>query len=207
MAERGAGIVVDTVLRSAAAALQAGRTDVCQVLREAGACARENVLAAARELSAEPREFASTLLAVVAGPNGGGALQIGDGVIVVKEGGDGWCWVFWPQRGEFANTTRFLTDEDAEAHLQVGELPGGVEDAAIVTDGLEPLALHYATKSVFEPFFDGLLEPLIRSEGTHEIEPLSVAVESFLASPRVALRTDDDVSLVIATRRPAAPRP
>jgi len=32
-------------------------------------------------------------------------LGLADRVIVVSDGADGWCWVFWPQRGEYANTT------------------------------------------------------------------------------------------------------
>src|SRR5947207_12025637 len=47
------------------------------------------------------------------------ALPICDGVIVVSQDGGEWGWVFWPQRGEYANTTRFLTDEDAVARLEV----------------------------------------------------------------------------------------
>jgi len=52
-------------------------------------------------------------------PSGGGALQIGDGVIVVSDGGDGWSWLFWPPPGEYVNTTRFLTDEDSMQVLEV----------------------------------------------------------------------------------------
>jgi protein phosphatase 2C-like protein len=207
MAERGAEIVVDTVVRSLSAALQDGRTGICEILRQAAVEARERTLAVARDLGVEPRELASTLLAAVAGPMGGGALQIGDGVIVVGEGADEWCWVFWPQRGEYANTTHFLTDEDAEAHLQVDALSVGVTDISLLTDGLEPLALHYKTKTVFDRFFGGMFEPLLRSEGSSEIGQLSVALESFLTSPRIATHTDDDVSLVVATRRSATPHP
>jgi len=77
-----------------------GRSDFGAVLREAAAQAREAVLSEALKLGTEPRDLASTLLALMAAPDGGGALQIGDGVIVVSEGGDEWSWVFWPQRGE-----------------------------------------------------------------------------------------------------------
>ena len=110
--------------------------------------------------------------------------------------------VFWPERGEYANTTRFLTDEDALATLQVGEFAAPPMDVALMSDGLEPLALHYASKTVHAPFFDPLFRSLQTTEGDGEIAALSAALESFLSSPRIAERSDDDLSLVIATRRP-----
>ncbi len=131
----------------------------------------------------------------------GGALQIGDGVIVVSEGGGGWSWVFWPQRGEYANTTFFLTDDDALERVQIETFLGSVADAALMTDGLEPLALHYASKTVHDPFFSGMFRPLHHSDGVAEIGHLSASLEQFLSSERVGSRTGDDVSLILATRR------
>jgi hypothetical protein len=201
-ADQGAEIAVETLTRRVSADVQTGRTDFAAVLMEAAAEAREAVLTVANHQGIEAREFASTLLATIAGPAGGAALQVGDGVIVVSDG-KGWSWVVWPQRGEYANTTHFLTDEDALSVLKSEALPGEVTDVALMTDGLEPLALHYASRSVHEPFFNGVFDPLLRAEGSGQITSLSAALESFLASERVAYRTDDDVSLIIATRRPS----
>ena len=171
------------------------------MLREAAAQAREAVSAEALKQGMAPRSFASTLLALVVTPEGGGALQIGDGLIVVSDGEDGWSWVFWPQRGEYANTTYFLTDDDALERIQVEAFPGTVTDVALMTDGLEPLALHYASKTVHDPFFSGMFRPLLQSDGEAEISPLSESLQQFLSSERVGSRTDDDVSLILATRR------
>jgi protein phosphatase 2C-like protein len=205
LADQGAEIAVETVVRRVSANVQRQRADFAAILVEAAAEARQAVLAAASEQGTEARALASTLLATIAGPDGGAALQIGDGVIVVSDG-EGWRWVFWPQRGEYANTTHFLTDEDAPSVLQVVALPKEVTDMALMTDGLEPLALHYAIRSVHEPFFYGIFDPLFRAEGHEEITSLSAALESFLSSQRIASRTDDDVSLVVATRRPQPSR-
>jgi hypothetical protein len=201
LAERGAEIAVEMVVQCLARALDIGRSDYDAMLREAAAGARGAVLAEARKHGSEPRDFASTLLVVAVGPCGGGALQIGDGVIVVSDGADGWCWVFWPQRGEYANTTHFLTDEDAAEYLQAESFSGTVTDVALMTDGLEPLALHYASRSVHEPFFRGMFRPLFDADGAQEIHYLSASLERFLASERVGSRTDDDMSLILATCR------
>lgn len=201
LAERGAEIAVETVVRCLSRALDAGRSDYGAMLREAAVGAREAVLTEAQKHGSEPRDLASTLLVAVVGPSGGGALQIGDGVIVVNDGGDGWCWVFWPQRGEYANTTHFLTDEDAAERLQVEPFGGKVTDVALMTDGLQALALHYASMSVHEPFFHGMFRPLLDADGANEINHLSASLERFLSSERVGSRTDDDVSLILATCR------
>ena len=109
--------------------------------------------------------------------------------------------MFWPQRGEYANTTHFLTDKDAAERLQIEPLVGKVTDVALMTDGLESLALHYASKSVHEPFFHGMFQPLLDADGAEEINRLSASLERFLSSERVGSRTDDDVSLILATCR------
>jgi hypothetical protein len=74
-----------------------------------------------------------------------------------------------------------------------------------MTDGLQSLALHYASQSVHQPFFQGMFQPLHASSGSAEVPALSDSLEGFLASERVRMRTDDDVSLILATRRSPAP--
>ena len=240
LAERGANMAVKTVADFLSSQLDAGRLDYGAILREAAAKAREAVVAEARHRAIAPREFASTLLAVIAGPEDGGALQIGDGAIVVS-GGDGWnwvfCpqrgmskirwalwpqrvvddnqmvkrdwefrWVFWPQRGEYANTTRFLTDADALECLLIAPRLGKVTDIALMTDGLESVALHYPSRSAYEPFFHGIFRPLTEVDEAvisddREIKHLSASLDRFLTSGRVRSRTDDDVSLILASWR------
>jgi len=179
--------------------------ELLSALEDAAQCARDAVLARAEAEGEEAASYAATLLALVDTPDGGAALQIGDGVIVVGEDSDGWRWMFWPERGEYANTTRFLTDGDAAAHLRVAVLPGRPTDVALMTDGLQSLALHYASQSVHEPFFQGMFQPLHGSSGPAEVPALSASLEGFLASERVRMRTDDDVSRILATRRSLAP--
>lgn len=202
MAETGAQTAVDVVIQSVSDGVLSGRTDFSTLLVEAAAQAREQVMATASEHGLEPREFASTLLAVVISPAGGAAFQIGDGVIVVSDGDDDHSWVFWPQRGEYANTTHFLTDKNMVSFQQVESFTGSIMDVALMSDGLESLALHFASKSIYQPFCKGMFDPLRRKDGTGEISFLSNELEKFLGSERVRSRTDDDISLILATRRP-----
>ena len=159
------------------------------------------VIAEATQAGLDPKTYASTLLAIAITAEGGAALQIGDGVIVVNDGDGAWRWVCWPQHGEYINTTHFLTSDDATDRLEVVALDRGVSDIALTTDGLEPLVLHYASKTVHVPFFDAMFRPLTSTESQPAVDRLSTALEAFLASDKVASRTDDDVSLLLATRR------
>ena len=182
-----------------------GCPELLSALEDAARHARDAVLARAEADGEEAASYAATLLALVDTPDGGAVLQIGDGVIVVGEEAGAWRWMFWPERGEYANTTRFLTDTDAPDHVRVAELPGSPTDVAIMTDGLQSLALHYASQSVHEPFFHGMFQPLHGSSGFGEVPALSASLEQFLSSDRVRVRTDDDVSLILATRRSPVP--
>lgn len=207
MAERAASTVVRSVTASVRTALELGQTNAESILRDAALATRQELVTIALDEGLLVRDLASTLLAALVGPDGGAALQIGDGVIVVGDDGSDWSWVFWPQHGEYANTTHFLTDEDAPGVLQVQALPSNVSDIAIMSDGLERLTLNLASRSVHRPFFASIFAPLLAAEGTGEIAKLSAALEEFLRSDSVAARTDDDLSLLIATRRRHQPRP
>jgi hypothetical protein len=128
-------------------------------------------------------------------------LQIGDGVIVVNDQALHWSWVFWPERGEFANTTFFVTDAAASDHLRFEHRQGSIDEIALLTDGIEPLVLHYASRIVHTPFFDRMFGPVRRSKAVGEDLALSQDLESYLSSPAILERTDDDKTLVLATRR------
>jgi hypothetical protein len=76
-----------------------------------------------------------------------------------------------------------------------------------MSDGLERLTLNLGSRSVHRPFFAAIFAPLLAAGGTGEIPDLSAALEEFLRSDSVAARTDDDLSLLIATRRRHQSRP
>jgi hypothetical protein len=107
--------------------------------------------------------------------------------------------VFWPDRGEYANTTHFVTEDDAVEHLQFETVKRRVVEAALLTDGLQSVALNYQQRIAHEPFFKGLFAPLRTAEEGRSRE-LSDSLAAFLASPRVNEKTDDDKTLVLASR-------
>ena len=73
----------------------------------------------------------------------------------------------------------------------------------MLTDGLQPLALNYAAKAAHAPFFVPMFRPLrVAPSGATVL----AALRNFLDSPRVNERTDDDKTLILATRVPSRAR-
>jgi len=171
-------------------------------VRDAVEIARAEIMDAADASGLSPRDYATTLLVVVIDGERGVAAQIGDGVIVQRNEVAGWRWVFWPQHGEYANSTHFLVENDAFVHLQLTELDPEATDLALMSDGLEALALDLAARTAHAPFFDGMMRPLLAEPDHGERLALAGRLADLLASSRFADRADDDLSLVLATRRP-----
>lgn len=155
---------------------------------------------AADDHGLELRQFACTLLAAVVSPTHSAFFQIGDGAIVVRPHGDSWSYVFWPQHGQFINTTNFITDTTAPDVLEFEVVAGRIEEVAVFTDGIESLVLHFASQSVHAPFFDQIFQPVRNHVSVGLIEDLSSKLQSYLSAPLVCERTDDDKTLILASR-------
>ncbi|AGC43705.1 serine/threonine protein phosphatase [Myxococcus stipitatus DSM 14675] len=151
-----------------------------------------------------PRQLACTLLVAIIGEHSAIFAQVGDGAIVIREDNE-YRAVFWPQAGEYLNTTNFITEPHFEKSFMC-ERREQIEEVALLTDGLQMLALNFAAKGVHQPFFAPMFE-MLRSAPAHE--ELIVPFRRFLDSPNVNARTDDDKTLILATRRNghAAPTP
>jgi hypothetical protein len=147
-----------------------------------------------------PREFACTLLAAVVGREHAAYFQIGDGAIIASRGDDGYHCVCWPQRGEYANSTNFLTDGDAADKIYCEFKTSGIDEVALFTDGIQNLVLDYRTRSVHAPYFASMFAWL-RPHRIGYSRELSHALVDYLNSDKVNERTDDDKTLILATRR------
>ncbi|MFI5000608.1 MAG: PP2C family serine/threonine-protein phosphatase [Reyranellales bacterium] len=150
----------------------------------------------------ECQDYACTLLAAVAGATATAFIQIGDGAMVVSgPPADGWNYVFWPQHGEFANTTNFVTSDNALEVLDFESTSGPVEEIAIFTDGIENLVLNNADKAVHAPFFDSMFKSVRLSTASGRDAALCLELEKYLSTPVLAERTSDDKTLILASRR------
>ena len=141
------------------------------------------------------REYATTLLLLVAAPDFIAVAQVGDGAVVVGDA-DGKIFALTkPQNGEHANETVFLTSPDAVENAEIVIWRGKVKHLAVFTDGLQRLALQMPEGTAHAPFFKPLFAFV---ENMTDADKARQELESFLYSPRIAERTDDDLTLLLA---------
>ncbi|HEY6286920.1 MAG TPA: PP2C family serine/threonine-protein phosphatase [Ktedonobacteraceae bacterium] len=139
-------------------------------------------------------DFATTLLVAAVTPKWIVVAQVGDGAIIVQN--EKWTFelLTQPNHGEYVNQTSFITDADFLQQVQYNIKPrlSTLEGMALITDGLENLALDFATKTPYQPFFAPLFRFAACQESTEE------ELKNFLSSVRVCKQTDDDKTLVLA---------
>ncbi len=154
------------------------------------------------EIANEPlSEYSCTLLGCVLYNTSSVFFQIGDGAIIRDDGNDGYVTVWWPQNGEYANTTCFITDDNALANLRILVMDEPIKEVALLTDGLQMLALNNETSTVHQPFFNGLFKWLRFAQKEEEIEILNNKLEEYLSGDIINNRTDDDKTLFLGTRK------
>jgi hypothetical protein len=210
-AEVGAGLACRLAHEEIAAALATGRVSGITRAWVVDWLARFQAEIAERAAAEEcaPRDFACTLLVAVIGSDCAVFFQVGDGVIVVPaeaeevdeagNAGGAYRWVFWPDNGEYENVTFFAVEPQAAERLQFALVERRIDEVALLSDGLQRLALHYQSRTAHEAFFKPMLTAL-RTAPDDALESLSAQLETYLSSPPVNERTDDDKTLILATR-------
>lgn len=146
------------------------------------------------------RDFACTMLVSIISAKQASFWQVGDGAICVRVTGDNqYRCIYWPEKGDYANITFFVTDLRAQEETQVALHQTEIVEVAMFTDGIERLALDFMARQAHTGFFNGLFPHLSRlPEGSSP--ELAKLIEGFLASERVNKRTDDDKTLILASR-------
>lgn len=194
----GSDVVCRTVIECACAFLGAGgqieQLDRQAVLRWCEE-ARSRILQEAVLRDCEVRELASTMCAAIIGPGASCFFQIGDGAMILRKHGV-YGVVFWPQSGEYANSTNFLTSPKYDSQLEFISTDTRCSDIALMTDGLERLALRFDTQTPHVPFFD----PFFRAiRAAKDYTGLNESLQAFLGSEPVRDRSDDDKTLILAS--------
>jgi hypothetical protein len=164
-------------------------------LKEALTAAQEAVRTEAERQEAEIRELATTLIIVVATAQQVAVAQVGDGAAVVETPEQMLHALTTPEQGEYLNETKFLICADAIETAQIKIWQGQPTHLAVFSDGLQMLGLKMPDGTPHRPFFS----PLFRFVAAAEDEMMAKEqLVSFLRSPRVSERTDDDLTLVLA---------
>ena len=170
------------------------QVDPFELLSDAMAATRQSLARTAGRDGHEIGDLATTLALVMASPEGVWVAQVGDGSVVVDQPDGSLVAVADGEREEYLNETTFLTSKSWRSACRVEQAPSPVESIALLTDGLGLLALDLTDGGrPHLPFFAPLLG-FARAEDARPSE-----LERFLESERVATRTDDDVTLLLAT--------
>ena len=197
--EIGSAIVCASVADCAEAHLEAhGNFNKLQLDTVIGWCesSREKIRTTADSRGCQVRDMATTLCAAILTPTGSIFFQIGDGAITVGNNGV-YGVVFWPQSGEYANVTNFLTSETFRNEIEFQATTSTFTEIALFTDGIERIALNFDQQTPHLPFFQPLFHA-VRSSG--EVHNLESDLGHFLQSDSVNNRSDDDKTLVLATQ-------
>jgi serine/threonine protein phosphatase PrpC len=203
-ADLGARCAVDSALEALSSGLEEASNQDAAILEDlmqnAFAAARCGLELLADEEQQDLRDFATTLTCAVVLPGRLAIGQIGDGAIVVRDGSGSYLTATRAQRGEYANETYFLSQEEALEHVEVQVIEGPIQALAAMSDGLTRLALKMPSYEPYVPFFQPLFAYIEGAPPAHLNGNAEQQMAAFLASERVSARTDDDKTLVLAIR-------
>lgn len=159
---------------------------------------RDRLGTIAERRGVERREFAATLVGLAVVGNEALLMHVGDGAVVGRRSGV-WEVLSGPENGEYASTTFFVTD-DPEVRLRLRRLPREHDAFALFSDGIEDLALQQTGRQAHPRFFDPMMKPIDQSDRAGHLGKLSAALGGYLDSAAVCERTDDDKTLILASR-------
>lgn len=163
---------------------------------------REAIAARAQGNGQRIKDYACTLIGVVATNDHALYFQIGDGCIVTSNG-TGYHTIFWPEQGEYANTTYFISDDTFMEHIKIEHHDAAPGELAVFTDGLQNLVLSFSTRTVHEGFFKPLFAALKKQPDT-VFADLTTHLTALLSRDDVNARSDDDKTLILAVNVPVS---
>jgi serine/threonine protein phosphatase PrpC len=196
--EAAVATIVDSINKRPAAVF--GERQAESLARDAIKQAKIEVERYGRRHNVPARELASTLIVAFASDELVTAAQVGDGAVIAFDSRAGAAITLCAAHtGEYANETTFITSRTRPHKIaDVGHASGYDYDAlALITDGLQNLALKMPEREAFMGFWNPMLNDLAQSADT---EAVSERLHSFISSGRVQSRTSDDVTIAITTR-------
>jgi hypothetical protein len=175
-----------------------------EIMRDAFKQARAALDEQAKTEDVLVRQFATTLTCLVVGDEWLVAGQIGDSFAVVETEEAGLYTVIIPERHEYAGAVTPLTASNFSQKVKVTSARQRVRSVILSSDGLVNLAVlkdtRYTRYEPHKPFFQPLL---LFARNSVDLPQAASELAGFLESERVCTRTDDDKTLLIATRQPA----
>ena len=147
----------------------------------------------------EIREFSSTLIGAAIGEKTAVFYQVGDGGAVFSVSGQTGSYQFSlpPAEAEYVNMTDFLTDETAAEKIRFACFEAAIEDVILFSDGISAVAVDFQSNQPHEPFLMPMITPV---RGGQAGSGLNEKLKNFLASPKINEKSDDDKTIILASR-------
>jgi hypothetical protein len=143
----------------------------------------------------ELRDLGCTLLVFFATSHWVAAMQIGDGLMMLRAHADApYQLLFKPDKGEFINETIFITTSSACDYMTVCTETVETPFLCAATDGLERVAVRLQDWEPFAPFFRPFEDCLMKLSTAAEQHTY---LQTFLESERLNAKTDDDKTLLV----------
>jgi hypothetical protein len=76
-----------------------------------------------------------------------------------------------------------------------------IEDLILFSDGIFSVAVDYQSRQPHEPFLIPMMAPL---RSGNPLNGINEKLENFLSSPKINEKTDDDKTIILASRHKAA---
>ena len=140
----------------------------------------------------------ATLVAAVAGPDGGFFAHVGDGLGIALHAGEARATSL-PENGDYANETFFFTEPGWDGHLRLTPFDAPVDRVVLMSDGGMSLAIKDGA------LFAGFAGPVGRYLDTVGGTAGSAALAETLRDPRTHAVTGDDKTVVWARLGGAIP--
>jgi serine/threonine protein phosphatase PrpC len=191
----GAKIAVQTSVKNIISKFnQTNNKDWKELLTDSFKIAIQAIEKKSEIYDASMRDFATTLILTIACSNMVVAAQVGDGAMIINGSEDGLIALTKPQNGEYINETSFIVSQNALDIMQIESWQGSVKNMAVISDGLQMLALKMPEGTPHAPFFMPLFNFISNTK-----KKAKEQLESFLRSQRVRERTTDDLTLLLAS--------
>lgn len=154
---------------------------------------RQALVQKAQQAERDLSDYACTLVGAFWQADAGFFFHVGDGV-GVAEFAEYPPAISYPENGEYANETIFVTSPEWTQHLRIQFWPARPQRVVLMSDGAQSFAMNKGQSALFMPFID----PVHKYLQSVNAESGAKALAATLADPRTHQITGDDKTLLLA---------
>lgn len=199
--EEGSRLAVNACLEYLENTLDLATPDIldlsCNIMRHAFLESKKVLRDKSLKENRHIREYATTMLILVAFPDLLITGHIGDGGIVGMKQDKTILTLSPPIKMEYVNDVIPLTSKNMINNLRIFVYEDSFSAIAMFTDGIQNMALFLAENTPHSPFFSPFFHAITKKMDTVSV---SQDLADFLMSEKVCKRTDDDKTLLVLGR-------